>query len=351
MIDAMRLSRRHILGGAVASAAGALIDPHATLAEAPAPRLIDVHHHVFAPALTDAWQNWGAERKVRVPPVARDWTIEHTLAEMDKNGIATAVLSLSSNAGVWFGSDPAGMRRYARIHNEYATRLAQDHPGRLGVFATLPLPDVDGALAEIAYALDTLKADGIGLFTNYGKQWPGDREFAPVFEELDRRKAVVYFHPQTPDCCGNLIPGIGDNYVEFPHDTARAVMSLLFSGTFARRQNIRFIFSHAGGTVPMMAYRVLNLAKDRKDLGEIAPNGILHELQRLNYELAQAAFPPNVAALLKLVPISQALYGSDYPYVDVATSAQGIHKVGLTAAQLRAVARGNAEKLLPRLKA
>ena len=136
----------------------------------------------------------------------REWTPAGVLDHMDKTGIATAILSMSP-WGPRFKDADAGARSGADC-NDYAAQMVRDHPGRFGLFAAMPLPDIDGALHEIAYALDTLKADGIGLMTSYGDKWPGDPDFAPVLEELNRRKAVVYFHPNTPQCCGNLVPGI-----------------------------------------------------------------------------------------------------------------------------------------------
>src|SRR6202049_2811823 len=125
--------------------------------------------------------------------------------------------------------------------------MAKDFPGRFGFFAAVPLPDTEGSLREIAYALDVLKADGIGFLTSYGDKWPGDLAYAPVFDELNRRKAVVYFHPTAPNCCRTLIPDVPEALTEYPQDTTRAITSLLYSGSFTRFSGIRFIFSHAGG--------------------------------------------------------------------------------------------------------
>src|SRR4051812_6723307 len=153
---------------------------------------------------------------------------------------------------------------HPRVH-DYAAKMRQEHPGRFGLFASLPLPDVEGSLREIAYALDELRADGIGLLTNYDGKYPGEAAFAPVFDELNRRKAVVYFHPAAAPCCAlhgcNAHGGIGvpAATLDFPFDTTKAVTSLLFGGTFARCRDIRFIFSHAGGTIPFLAERIARL--------------------------------------------------------------------------------------------
>jgi 6-methylsalicylate decarboxylase len=158
-----------------------------------APHRIDVHHHLFPPAYRTAIGNLAAGQPA--------WSPAQSVEEMDKGGIATSLLSISS-PGVWFG-DVEQARKLARIVNDYGAMTAKDHPGRFGLFAALPLPDIEGSLREIAYALDMLKADGIGLLTSYGDKWLGDASFAPVWAELNRRKAVIYTHPTTPACCGN----------------------------------------------------------------------------------------------------------------------------------------------------
>ena len=173
---------------------------------------------------------------------------------MDQGGVATAVLSLPHPVGIW-PEDLEQGRRMAREWNEYMAQMARDHPGRFGVFAALPILDIDGSLAEAEYALDTLGADGIGLMTNIGDQWLGDPHYWPLFEELNRRKAVVYTHPQAPTCCSNIIPEINDSVVEYASDTSRAIAKLLFTGAAAKFPEIRFIFSHGGGTMPFIAER------------------------------------------------------------------------------------------------
>ena len=165
------------------------------------PNHIDVHHHFYPPEFSQAVNDFTGHKL----PMVERWTPEASLEEMDTNGVSTAILSLWSIPGVWMGSDVAGMRRWSRLVNDYAADMRRDHPGRFGLFAALPMPDVEGSLIEIEYALDVLKADGVGLMTNYGDTWPGDPIYKPVFEELNRRKAVVYFHPVAPSCCAGQI--------------------------------------------------------------------------------------------------------------------------------------------------
>jgi predicted TIM-barrel fold metal-dependent hydrolase len=313
-----------------------------------APHRIDTHHHIIPP-------KYLARNRARVLEMAHvhapkilGWTPEVALEAMDRCGVATAVTSISS-PGTWFGDDKAG-REIARDCNEFAARMAADHKGRFGVFAALPLPDVEGSLREIEYAFDVLKADGVGLMTNYGDTWPGNASFAPVFDELNRRKAVAYFHPTAPGFCTGLLPEIPPPMVEFPFDTTRAILTLLFSGTFTRCPDVRFIFSHAGGALPMLAHRIAAVAATRKELAEQMPKGAMHEFGRLFYDVVNASNPISFNAIRQLAGISQLLYGSDFPFWSPQLTADALAKLGLTPGEMRAVERDNALRLLPRLK-
>jgi predicted TIM-barrel fold metal-dependent hydrolase len=341
------LSRRALLAGLGAASIATLL-PHAH-AGAQTGGFIDVHHHQYPPEMLAATKAEAARTGVTLPPAIANWTPQQSLATMDANGIATSVLVLAQSDGVWTPGDPAGMRRMARACNEHGAAMAKAHPGRYAFFAWLPMPDVEGSLAEIAYALDHLGASGIGFFTSYGKQWPGDPAFKAVWDELDRRGAVAYFHPYAPSCCTNLVTPVRDNYVEFPQDTARAVMSLLFNGVLATHHNIAWIFSHAGGPVPLYARRVATLAQNRPDLARVAPNGIMAEIARLNFETANAAYQPNIDALLDIVPIDHVVFGTDYPYVTAQDNVKSFGELQLSPAQRAAITRENALKLIPRL--
>jgi predicted TIM-barrel fold metal-dependent hydrolase len=311
-----------------------------TLAEKP--NLIDVHHHFAPPAYV-------AENRNKVSPAALDWTPQKALDAMDAQGVSTAVLSLAL-PGVWFG-DADAARRTSRLCNDYAADLARSHTGRFGLFPVVPLPDTEGSLREIEYAFDVLKADGIGILTSYsdgsGSKWLGNPAFVPVFEELNRRKAVVFVHPIVASCCQKLLPDVSPLVSEIPQDTTRAVTNLLFTGTFARFRDIRFIFSHGGGDVPMVMGRLHDYAP--KDIAEKAPNGIDYELRRLYYDIAGTAWPPAIAALSKLVPVTQILFGSDNPFVPLWETAERMMQLGLSQSDLRAIGRDNALALLPNL--
>ena len=348
-------SRRGILTALAATAAGAALLPRYGSRAQPAPatqHLVDTHHHYYPSEIIDAWQGYMTRNsESRLQPNVANWAPASSLEEMDKSGVGTSILSLASIPGVWFGLDASGMRRMSRLCNEFAARMVQDHPGRYGLFASLPMPDVDGSLAEIAYAFDSLKADGINLSTSFGDRWPGDPAYKPVFEELNRRKAVVFFHPYAPYCCGSLNSGVPPGFLEFPYDSGRAITSLLLSGSLARLRDIRWLFSHGGGVMPMLAGRVAFFTAARKDAAEIAPNGVLAELQRLYYDTANAAWPVSMAGLLKMVPPSQIVFGTDFPYVPTNKQADELEKNGLSPDALAAIQRENATRLIPRLSA
>jgi predicted TIM-barrel fold metal-dependent hydrolase len=344
------VSRRTVLSGLAAAAVAASTSggfaatPVAAEESAPASRLsfIDVHHHFVPPAYL-------AENRERVSSAALQWEPQKALDAMDAENVATAVLSLPL-PGVWFG-DVQASRRMSRLCNDYAADLSRDHRGRFGMFPVVPLPDTEGSLREIEYALDVLKADGIGLLTSYfdssGSRWLGNFAFEAVFEELNRRKAVVFVHPTVPTCCQKLLPDVSPLVSEIPQDTTRAVTNLLFTGTFARFKDIRFIFSHAGGDVPMVMGRMYDYAP--KNIVDVAPNGIEYELTRLYYDVAGTARRPAIAALTKLVPMKQILFGSDNPFVPLRETAHGIHQLDLSAADLQAISRDNALTLMPNL--
>jgi predicted TIM-barrel fold metal-dependent hydrolase len=337
------LNRRSLLGGAAALAGSALALQHAR-AQTPVKKgsIIDVHHHLAPPAYI-------AELKKRGNglPSTLEWTTEQSLADMDGSGIATSILSITT-PGVWFGDDAAAAS-LARACNEYGAKLAADGSRRFGMFAALPLPDVDASLKEIEYALDTLKVDGVGMFTSYGDKWLGDPAFAPVMEELNRRKAVVYTHPTDASCCRNLIAGVPGPVIEYGTDTTRTIASLLFSGTASRCPDIKFIFSHAGGTMPFLIERFVRLPLTSKDAGAKTPEGVLPLLQRFHYDTAQAANPAAMAALTKLVAPSQILFGTDFPFRDAADQIEGLQKI-FAGEDLRKIESENARALIPRLK-
>jgi predicted TIM-barrel fold metal-dependent hydrolase len=333
-------SRRELLAALAAAGATAALPSLARAAAAPA-GTIDIHHHVFPDAFMDVVRSASVS-----PAVINQWSLQRTLDEMDRNHVRTAVVSITQ-PGVWVG-DVQKSRTLARQCNEYMARLRADHPGRFGFLAALPLPDTEGSLRELDYAMDELHADGVSLMTSYGNMWSGDPLHAPVFAELDRRHCLVHFHPTGADCCRGLMPTVTPNLIEYPQDTARAIMSLLYSGTFATRPNIRYVFCHAGGTMPALAGRVQQLATPADKAAKM-PDGIGRVLQGLYYDMADAAYPSAFAALTSIVPVSQLVFGSDYPYVPVGATDSGLETLGLSRDSLAAIRSGTLLRLLPQL--
>ncbi|HXP93584.1 MAG TPA: amidohydrolase family protein [Candidatus Binatia bacterium] len=346
------ISRRRLVTSLAALGTSAILPEGGASAQtAPARRMIDVHHHFYPPTYRDALVEFAQKNPGNgVPPFVRTWTPARTLEVMDQGGVSTAILSIATIPANWFNGNDAEKRRWARLCNDYVAGLARDNPGRFGIFAAMPMPDVAGTLAEIAYALDTLKADGIGFMTSFGDKWPGDPTFGPVWEELNRRKAIAYFHPASPLCCTVLADGVPPSFLEYPYDTGRAVLSLLFSGTFSKYPDVKWLFSHNGGPIPVFAGRVNSLSSFQGTAKNL-PNGIDYELKRLYYETANSAYKGTMAALLDYVPISQVMFGTDFPYVSVDENVSGIHKCGLSNAQLAAISRDNAMRLMPRWRA
>lgn len=342
------LSRRGFLTAAMGLAASTVARPRdgwATpeIAPEPPPFRIDVHHHLAPPDYLAAVRG-----HLTVPPPLATWSPDKSLDDMAAAGIATAMLSVST-PGLWWG-DVGATAKLARGCNEYAAQLGRDHPGRFGFFAALPMPNADATLGEIGYALDTLKADGVALFTSYDSKWLGDAAFVPVFDELNRRKAVAYVHPTTAACCSNLIPYIPDKVIEFGTDTSRTIASLVFSGAAERWPDIRFIFAHAGGTVPFLIERFEDLARTPQ-AAKMLPGGVRAPLQRFFYDTAQAANPAAMGALRQLVAPTQILFGTDFPFRNGIENVNGLKSCGLSESELQLISRDNALALLPRLRA
>jgi predicted TIM-barrel fold metal-dependent hydrolase len=311
---------------------------------------IDTHHHLFPPR----WLKDHADDIVAVAPglppdAALQWTPQKSIDGMDQVGIASAVLSIAT-PGVWFG-DATEARALVEHCNEYGARLVADYPGRFGMFAALALPDVDGSLRAIEYACDVLKLDGFCLVTSYDGKWPGDPSFAPVFDELNRRKAVVYLHPTCPPFARNLIPDVPPAITEFVFDTTRAINSLLFRGTLSRCPDIRFIFSHGGGTVPFLADRIASLARrpTATELRARIPNGVEHELRKLYYDVVSVS--GNVAGMQALIAFADPahlLFGTDFPYYRMGQVDEGTAKSKVPELSSPALNRDNALALFPR---
>jgi 6-methylsalicylate decarboxylase len=345
-------SRRAFLTGVAAAAAAAALAPAVARAEtvSPALRTVDVHHHIFPPRyLSDNFDQIAKSIGTFASRV-HSWSPRGAVDKMDQAGVAIAINSMTS-PGVWFEDGDAARTR-ARVCNEFGAQMIRDFAGRFGMFAAIPLPDTDGSLKEIEYAFDVLKLDGIGLLTSYAGKLLGDPAFTPVFDELNRRKAVVFVHP-TMSCCGNPMPGVSPPTIEFPMDSTRTITSLLFSGGFARYADTRFIFSHGGGMLLPIVQRLYGAAAQMKPEEQAIkmPKGPEYELSRQYFELASIGFnPAGIAGLRKLVPNSQLLYGSDEPFLSTVQMTSALQKLDFSADELAAIQRGNAARLFTRLQ-
>ncbi len=314
------------------------------------PHRIDVHHHILPQEYVQALDSIGASNSggASLPT----WSLDAALALMDNQGIATAITSISS-PGVYFG-DINFARDLAQRCNEFSARLISDYPQRFGALALLPLPDVNAALEEISYALDTLKLDGVILLASYGDQYLGDSAFDEAFAELHRRKATVLLHPTTPP--GSDVPmlNLPAFIVEFVFDTTRAVANLIYNGTLERYPDISIIVAHAGGTVPYLAQRFAIAPEIIPQLGERAPQGAIAYLKRLYYDTAISATPHALRSLQELVEPTQILFGSDYPYMQEHFIERSIKELaaydGFNNDDRQLIERDNALKLFPRLR-
>jgi 6-methylsalicylate decarboxylase len=304
---------------------------------------IDVHHHIAPPP----WVSALKKSKLDSPPV-NNWTVQRSLDDMDQAGITTAMTSPTLPAVGFLEAKEAA--DVARASNEYARKLADQYPGRFGVFALLPMPHVDETLREIAYAFDVLKCDGVAFMTSYGDKFLGDKAFAPVMDELQRRKATAYTHPNEPACCRNLATGVPSVIIEYGTDTTRTIASLIFSGTSMRCKDINFIFSHAGGTISALTERFAVQAVSMPGMKERGMTGeaVMSEIRRFYYDTAQASNPIAMASLTAMIDRSQIVFGSDFPYRTSLEHVNNLSKI-FNRQDLRKIDFENAKRILPKV--
>ena len=342
-------SRRDFLAGLAGLGASIIFPSSKSLGQssAPAAGRIDVHHHFGSPA----WISMVNTKQTQGYQTWQPYTPARAIEDMDRGGVSTAMISITT-PGIWFGNIDE-TRRLARRENEYGARMVSDHKGRFGLFAVLPLPDADASLREIEYAFDTLKAEGVGLLSNWRDKWLGDESFTPVLDELNRRKAIVYTHGAAPGCCGgNFLPGVNETTIEYNTDVSRTIINLISSGTATRTPDIRYIMSHGGGTITALTGRFLGNEGSAENLARTPqPNSKLYHLRRFYYDTAASTNPVNVQSLKMLVGASQIVFGTDYPFGNSANIASALQKVGLTPEDLRGVDRENALRMLPKYRA
>jgi predicted TIM-barrel fold metal-dependent hydrolase len=336
-------TRRAMLGAlATALPAAGVAAQGPPAAPRPARPAIDVHHHFLPPfykSLATPWLNRFATGVAGVLA----WTPEASLKAMDEANVERAILSVSA-PGVHFGDDAAASDT-ARRCNDYAAALCAAHPGRFAFFAALPMPDVEGSIGEAERALKLEGAIGVGLLSNYGGHYLGEAANRPLFAWLEKRRATVYVHPTNAPCCAGLVAELATPLIEFPVDTGRTIASLLWSGTLSSAPNVRFIFSHGGGILPMVAERVEAMGHVRPDLAARVPEGAQATLRRLHVDTASVTKPEAMAALLAWLPSDQILYGTDFPWGGLASSRAALSRLALPPGILEAIERSNALRL------
>jgi predicted TIM-barrel fold metal-dependent hydrolase len=309
---------------------------------------IDVHHHVLPEFYKDVQRAAGIMGSAY--QAFPEWSPESSLALMDQARIGAAIFSFTS-PGIFFG-DIGQTCELARQFNDWLAGLVASKPDRFGAFGFLPLPDVEASLKEIAHIYDDLKLDGVCLLTSVDERYIGHPDFWPVYEELNRRKAVVFIHPCYPpgtEAQGWDIPRM---LIDYPFETTRVATNLIFNGVTEKLPDIKFILSHAGGTLPMLAHRISIFDKKTKQQDNY-PQGALAYIKRFYFDSALCGHKVPLDALRGFAPPSQILFGSDYPYVNAQIALQetaGFDAYQGFSVEERAMAeRGNAELLFPRL--
>jgi len=313
------------------------------------PITIDTHHHMLPEFFFEA-TNEKANPVGGLKP--QPWSPESSLAFMEEAEIDIAVTSIST-PGIQL-QDRFASRELARKCNDFAASLVVKFPTRFGALGSVPMPDIDDAIEEIIYALDVLKLDGVILFTNSQGIYLGDKRMKPLFRELQQRKATVFVHPNTsPDPVAHAL-GLTDNIIDFPGDTTRAIAQLHYGGTFAETPDVKYVFSHAGGTAPYLAGR-FGIVDEMKVMGDSAATGTTAEaFRRLYWDTALAWSDPVLNTLRHIAGLDKVVFGTDFPYIRKDLAIKGKQRLStnpdLSAEEKRGVFAGNALELFPRLK-
>jgi 6-methylsalicylate decarboxylase len=284
---------------------------------------IDAHVHL----IPDAYRSEVGRRSLvsyALPPWSRELLDEF----MARHEIEAAVLSLTP-PGVTLG-DRGLARDLARMANDATAEQVASDPGRFAGLAAVPLRDVDDGIEEISRALDELRLDGVALLSNVDGVYLGDPAWAPMFDELDSRGAYVFLHPHTPPE-GFPLPGYPAWLHEFPFDTTRAIVHLIYSGTLERCPRLRIQVAHLGGAAPFLAHRIASLAVREPELARRAPAGALAYLERLYYDTGLSANAPALASTLEITSRDHVVFGTDWPYAHLPPSgdpAPGLSELG-----------------------
>lgn len=355
--DGGQIGRRTFLAAGLSTGAAAAIAPAvasspATAASVPAmPRIIDVHAH----AILRSWYDWIVRKNAPNPPrmeggvAVPEWSPRMAIDLMDANGIEAMILSNAIGTKDMTKQEAVPL---ARTMNEELAELIRTHPKRFGAFAVLPLQDPDASVRELVYALDTLGFDGVCIPTSVDGAYPGDPRFEPIFAELDRRRATAFVHPHAPAYTSQIDIPVIPGMIEFVFDSTRALTSLVCSGIRRRYRNFNYIATHGGGTLPFVADRIAYVA----GLGTgyrvpLTYDEVMEDLKSIHYDLAITTSRPALVSLREFVPVSQILFGFDFPFVSGRTVAPAIKHIATSGvfseAELATIATDNALRLLP----
>lgn len=332
-------SRRAALVGAAGLSLAATL-PKAVVA---APPPIDVHHHFVPPFYKAAAEAWYRNTQSAVAPVM-DWSPDVMLAGLDHAGYCRAVLSLSTPATTIAKGTEAVV--LARRCNDYAAELVRTRPGQLTFFVTLPMPDVAASITEADRALRLPGAAGVALLTSYDGRYLGDPSFEPLLHHLNARKQVAFVHPTVGACCIGLTPAVPTPLIEFPVDTARAIGTLIWSGSLARYSDIKFIFSHGGGAIAMLTQRLQLAASWHADAQQRVPDGIAAMMQNIHVDTASASHAAAITAARAQFGERNILFGSDAPWGTVDRSLAALDQLNLEPELLSRIRQGNARALI-----
>ena len=306
------------------------------------PARVDTHQHLIPRAYRNLLDDRGLTAGGWPTP---DWDPQAAISMMDSESIATGILSLSA-PGVHLADDTEG-RTLARQVNEHHAELVKSRPDRFGQFACIPLPDVDGSIAEAVYALDDLHADGVVLLSNAGGKYLGDSDFEALWAELDERSAVVFIHPTEPPI--QMLKGLPSPLSDYPFDTTRTALHMVANGVMSRHTRIKVVLSHGGGFIPYAAYRFMGASEFNPGT---TPEGILAEMKRFYFDTALSSTPTALPSLLAFADPTHIIFGSDFPYAPAPVChlfTAALDAYPLNEEQRHAINRGNAEKLFPRL--
>jgi len=312
---------------------------------------IDVHAHFLPEVYARALARAGLKTLDGGFPVPR-WSGEAAIEMMDRQDIATAMVSLSSPSAHFL--PPAERPALVREVNDAGAELVRGHPGRFGYFASLPMPDIPASLSELRRAFDELGVDGVILQTNTDGTYLGAPAFAPILAELNRRKATLFLHPTSPPCFEAVGLGRPAPLLEFPLDTTRTIVDLIYARALQANPDIKVIVPHGGAALPALIARIAAFANvpfiEPRPASEAE---VFETLERLYYDVALSAHPVPFAALRRIAPITQILFGSDWPFTPEAGVARNVRQLaqanGLSEGEARAIARDNAERMFPRL--